>query len=174
MLGVDGNHVPVDIDNNGLIQDDDNDHQPTEIIDDEAEQNVQPRINYDKIHVSRKAVQKYGPIEGSPACKAIVKHGHMTGRIGYNHSGTCRARILESMKSDPEYRNLVQKHDRQREETDIEMITTEQMEETRGHVRKAMHQEEQKVEREGKSSIFTQLDKTTMGMLIANVDVTDF
>ena len=170
--GVDGDHVPVDIDEDGFAQHENHDRQPSEAIDDECTQEVQPRINHDKLFVSRKAVQKYGPIDGCPACKVITRYGNLIGRIGYNHSDTCRARIIGFMEKDPEYGGLVQKHDRQQEGDNVEMIITEQMEETRGHVKKAIHSIQQQMKMEH-CDVSNQLDATMLKMLIGKIEMAE-
>ena len=170
--GVDGNHVPVDIDDKGVAQDEDHEHQQTETIDDEGMQDVQPRINHDKVYVSRKAIQKYGPTEGCPACEVLVRKGHMVGRIGHHHSNICRARIVEFMKEDPTYRNLIHKHDKQQAGESLEMLTTDQVEEMIGRVRKAIHCIEQKIAKE-QQNLSTQLDKTILRSLIGKIEMVE-
>ena len=61
----------------------------------------------DSFHVSRKAIRIYGVTEGCPACRATQRRGSNGGRIGYNHSQTCRERIREAMEKDLEYQQLM-------------------------------------------------------------------
>ena len=127
--GSDTQHIPVSIDERGVAQREDDITQSAEPIDDETEDIVNPKVNFDKLHVSQKAVRKYGPTPGCQACGIIVRRGHTTGRVGYNHSNACRARIIEQMRNDPEYRGLMQKQARQQEENQIEAFTKEEIEE---------------------------------------------
>ena len=106
--GSDNQHVPVDTDDTGIARaDKDDNKQPTEPSDDEGIPEVQPIMSRDKLHISRNALQKYGPTDGCPACKVIIQRGHLPGRLGYNHPSSCRARIIDLMKEDLEYRELL-------------------------------------------------------------------
>ena len=172
VLGVDGQHVPVDIDESGTTQWDGQDTKEAEIIDDEIEQGTQPKISHDKLHVSRKVIQKYGPTEGCPACDVLVRRGHSVGRIGHHHSNTCRARVVEFMEKDLEYRNLLQKHERQREVGDLEVLSVEQMEEMRGRVRNAIHCIQQKIARE-QHNLSAHMDTTMLRTLIGKMELAE-
>lgn len=169
---MDGQHVPVDIDEPGTTQWDGQDTKEAEIIDDEAEQGRQLKISHDKLHVSRKAIRKYGPIEGCPACDVLVRRGHSVGRIGHHHSNTCRARVVDFMKKDPEYRKVLQKHEQQREVGDLEVLIVEQMEEMRGCVRKAIHCIQQKLARE-QHNLSAHMDTTMFKTLIGKMEVAE-
>lgn len=68
-----------------------------------------------------------------------MRRGPSAGRLGYNHSNTCRGRDIELMKVDLEYRSLIQKQDRQPDEHQIDAVIPDQVEETRGHAKKAIH-----------------------------------
>ena len=170
--GVDGSHVPVNIDENGVIQGDEQNCEKVEIIDDEAMKDIQPRISHDKLHVSRKAIQKYWPTDGCPACGVLVKKGHMMGRIGHHHSDACRSRIMDCMKKDPEYRGLTQKHDQHQSEGDIEVLSIEQLEEMRGRVRKAIHCIQQNIANE-QHNLSAQLDNTMLKTLIGKMEMAE-
>ena len=103
VLGRPGQHIPVEIDPHGRAMY-------------EAEENILPKKedgdedeqeyhnNAHCLHISRKAINRYGYTGSCPACYAISKRGHMPGRIGYNHSAACRERIMVEMQKDPEYR----------------------------------------------------------------------
>ena len=105
--------VPVAIDSEGngvqLHDDDDEGEQVHEGEDEETP--MQFREGNDKFHVSRKAIEKYGPTDGCPACTSIIMTGMTKGRVGVNHNDTCRKRVLSEMRSDPAYRQLMQKHE---------------------------------------------------------------
>ena len=76
----------------------------------------------DRLHVFRKAVNKYGMTNGCPACRDIERRGHTPGRLGYNHNQICRQRIFNEMTKDPEYRNLVDKHDGMKASASVDVI----------------------------------------------------
>ena len=170
--GSDSQHIPVDIDDTGVAKCEEDDCQPTEAIEDEAVDEGLFRFNYDKLHVSQKAIRKYGPTTGCPTCGVIVRRGPMSGRIGYNHSNTCRSRVIELMKEDPEYRNLINKQESQQEGQSIEVVTQAQVVETRGHARKAIHAIQQRMTRD-RYSVANKLDLTMMEMLINEIGVAE-
>ena len=80
-----------------------------DIAEDEQDPDYHTRTH--NLHVSRKAINKYGNTEGCPACNVINRRGHLGGRAGYNHNEICRQRVLQAMREDPEYRRLVYKHE---------------------------------------------------------------
>ena len=83
--------VPVAIDSRG------NGVQPTD--EDEVQEHdpeigcegheVQLRGGPDKLHVSKTAIEAYGPTEGCPACNVIKRRGMSPGKIGVHHSNQC-------------------------------------------------------------------------------------
>ena len=105
--------IPVDVEDH-----DDNTHAdemesiPFEEDEQYQKQDVTLRGGPDKLHISRKAVNKYGKTDGCPACEAIKRRGDAPGRLGYNHSQACRERIMAKMNMDPEYQELMQRHRR--------------------------------------------------------------
>ena len=117
--GKQGMYIPVDVDDSGEDPEKDCGHEvrPTEALDDESL--VETRRNIDKLHISRKAIAKYGVTTGCPGCNEIMRRGNRPGKIMYNHSDECRHRIVEHMKGYPEYRRLLDKHG-----FDIGMIQT--------------------------------------------------
>ena len=171
--GRDDIRVPVDITDNGGVVDEDDDIQ-SELGDDEHDEETRPilRGGPHRLHVSRKAVAKYGTTEGCAACTAIKRLGHTRGKLKYNHSEECRARILEEMKSDPQYRSLMEKHGHVSNEQSVEMVTDVQREEMLGHIRKAIYYINQSKERI-RSPIEHGLDKAMMELLIANIEVAE-
>ena len=96
---------------------------------DEEEQEYHNKTH--SLHISRKAINKYGTTEGCPACNAINKRGHIPGRIGYNHSTTCRERIKGEMQQDHEYRRFMHKHEVHHEAGELEILTGAQINEKR-------------------------------------------
>ena len=109
ILGKKSIHIPVEIDENGeeTFDDEDDDNKAS---DHDEEEGVKLRGGLDKLHISRKAIGKYGTTLGCPACREIESRGHKQGRLGYHHSETCRKRVFNEMMKDPQYRVLVDKH----------------------------------------------------------------
>ena len=103
-------HIPVDINDDGgdLEGDYGKVVRPAEALDDDVPDEV--RGGLDKLHISRKAIAKYGPIPGCPGCNEVARRGHLPGKFMYHHSEACRQRVINHMKSDPEYRRLLHKH----------------------------------------------------------------
>lgn len=133
-----GQHIPVEIDENGEVpgEVEENEKPPKEDTGvDEEDLGYQKKVH--GLHVSRKAIANYGVIEGCPACNAINKRGHLTGRIGYNHNTTCRTRILQVMRDDTEYRRLVHKHETHQQAGDVEVFIEAQMSERKHNLQKA-------------------------------------
>ena len=120
-------HIPVDINDNGEDPERDSgcEVRPTEALDDDVP--VELRGGTDKLNISRKAIAKYGATEGCPGCNDLAKRGDRFGKITYKHSDTCRDRIIENMKSDPEYRKLLEKHGVAMAMVDAGALTKEQM-----------------------------------------------
>lgn len=75
----------------------------------------------------------------------IAKHNITSGRVGQRHPNPCRSRITGLMKENPEYRRLMQKHGRQLEENNVEVITQDQVAEVRNQARNVVHNIEQKL-----------------------------
>ena len=170
--GSDSQHVPVSIDDTGVAQDEDDDKQPNETIDDEVPGDGPHKFNYDKLHVLQKAIRKYGPSPGCPACGVITRRGPASGRLGYNHSATCRSRVTQMMRDDLGYRNLVQKQERQQEEYHVEVVTRDQAGETRGRTKKTVHRSQQKIAQEH-GNVENRLNLTMMQMLIDKIEVAE-
>ena len=168
-----GQHIPVEINSRGEAVDEaeENEEPPKESAAmDEEELEYQRKVH--SLHVSRKAVSKYGTAEGCPACNVIDKRGHLQGKLGYNHNTTCRARILEAMREDPEYRKPLYKHQPHQEAGDIEILTDEQVMEKRNNVTKAI----QHIERGytcNRANLEQQLTSTMIKNLLAKIDVAE-
>ena len=124
----------------------------------------------DHLHVSRKAIAKYGTMEGCPGCDAIVKRGRLLGRLGYNHSTECRNRVMDAMAGDPEYKHLAQRLPKPATTQHLEMITEDARHEQITHAKRAIMTIE--TQRRG-----DELDKkwnaVTMGMLLNQMDVAE-
>ena len=170
--GVDGQHVPVDIDETGAVQKDEDSGMHYAPIDDETPTEVQNKTTYDRLHRSKKAIQKFGPTEGCPACKIIGRYGQVTGRIGQHHSHACRARIIDLMKEDPEYRQLMQTHERKQGDDQAEAVMQEGAREFRNQARIFFHNMKQEVIQE-QGNVSKQLDVVMMQMLINKMEVAE-
>ena len=76
------------------------------------------------------------------------------------------------MKDDPEYRNLIRKQDKQQIEQPFEVVTQDQVEETRGHAREVVHIIQQKIAQE-QSNVEDQLNFSMMQLLINKIEVAE-
>ena len=136
--------VAIDLQGNGVQADEDeveveatHDHSEDEGVE------HQFKSGTDKFHVSRKAIDKYGPTQGCPACTTIVRRGITIGRVGVHHNQTCRERITKAMKQDPQYRQLMQKH-----QENVSMLQEQTaLEEQQGHLRKVTHAFQQDIKK---------------------------
>ena len=180
--------IPVAIGSNGNgLQAKDCDEETQETTSDEEGQGaeMQFRGGVDKLHVFRKAIEKYGPTEGCPVCTSIQKREMTKGRIGINHNDNCRKRVITAMREDRQYRdrNLGavgdspensrnNNHDADRNDESLPRSSWK-LEEQRGHLRKAVHAIKQKMKSTGQD-ITSQLDQTMVEMMIASVDVAEF
>lgn len=121
-----------------------------------------------------------------PGLFGFVRQGHLltkTGRLGYNHNDACRTRVMQLMTEDLDYRQLIQKHQQGRDQgelssvevqtTNIDVMSTEYVEERRGQIKKAIQHIEQHVKQEGRTNVETQLNQTMARMLVANIDVAE-
>ena len=145
-----GSQIPVDVDDHGeTIEFEEREGIPFEEDEDSAKQEIAFKGGPDKLHVSRKATTKYGTIDGCPACGAIKRRGHQPGRLGYNHSQVCREKIIEAMRNDPEYQQLMQRHKQMATASSIptggeenmaalEVLTESQVNEKRHQIQKAV------------------------------------
>lgn len=73
-----------------------------------------------------KVVAKFGAMAGCQGCDAIGRRGRLFGRLGYNHSSECRARVKEAMSEDPECKRLVEKQAKNETTKHLELVTEEQ------------------------------------------------
>ena len=132
-------HIPVDVDDNGEDPEGDEgcETKPTDALDDEVP--VELRGGVDKLHISRKAIARYGATIGCPGCNDLSKRGQRPGKITYKHSDECRNRIIENMEGDPEYKKLLERHG-----VTIGMLNAEVLTEVQVNIRK--HQVEKAIE----------------------------
>ena len=77
----------MDIENHGeVIESEDRGGVPYEGDADQDEQDNPFRGGMDRLHISRKAVSKYGTIDGCPVCEIIKRRGNQPGRLGQHHA----------------------------------------------------------------------------------------
>ena len=164
--------IPVAIDESGTRVEYEETKGPSrDDIGDETPESVK-KPGHDKLHVSRKAMAKYGPTDGCAACIAISLRGHLPGKLGHNHNDECRQRILKEMEGDPQYRELLKKHKHGEEPQEIEAVYEGRVQELQGHLRKAIKWVERQVQ--GKcGTLQNQFDKTMMSLLINNIEVAE-
>ena len=109
MPGKEDVRIPVDITEDGGIVVEDDEIQ-SEMGDDEHDEEQLPSLRGGphRLHAPRKVAAKYATTEGCAACTAIKRLGHAKGKLNYNHSEECRARMLKEMKADQQYSNLME------------------------------------------------------------------
>ena len=110
--------------------------------------------------------------KGCPACKIIRSHGKTVGRIGQHHSHACRARIIELMKDDPAYTRLMQKHEKQQEQDQVEAVMQEEVKQFKNQDRKATHSIKQEI-MQYPGRVSKQLDAVMVQMLINKIEVVE-
>ena len=186
--GKPGIPVPVGIRDDGTVADGQDTEEARKVtIDEEEGEEVKFKGGPDRLHISRKAIERYGPTAGCPACTAIERQKHLRnpiGRFGHNHNETCRERIKDFMRDDPQYRQLLQRHRQSsgsnelanltQGDSDIDVMSQDYYEERRGHVEKALHMVKQKMQRSRMQDVSTQLDQMMLQMLIMNMDIAEF
>ena len=139
---------------------------------DEDEQEPEHSNKHHSLHVSRKAISKYGTTEGCPASNAINRRGHVAGRIGYNHSSACRERDKADMQNDQEYKRLMYKHEVHQEAGNLEMLTEAQVRERHHNVLRAIAAIEKKIH-ETIYNMEQQFIQTLFKDLIAKMEVAE-
>ena len=139
---VKGDHIPVEIKEDG---------NPTtieeETVEKEAEVNFEEEpkskstpstsgykeAGVTEFHIKKPMVQKYGYIDGCPACqrlKGLGKDGQTpTGRLGTNHSVACKTRIMHRMKDDPIDRHIVEAYQRRSQRSHLGSMQQKELEE---------------------------------------------
>lgn len=95
--------VPVEIEDNGVVVNGDEQNEEATVPFDEGE-GTEPKYRGgpNRLHISRKATERYGSTDGCPACAAIARRGNLSGMLGYNHNDGCKDRIKELMMDRPE------------------------------------------------------------------------
>ena len=171
--GKKGQHILVEVNEDGQAPDEQEENQSDvgeKNLDETEEVEIQNKAH--QIHISRKAIAKYGSIEGCPACNWLIKWGPRAGKLVYSHSTTCRKRIVQKMKEDPEYRRLVQKHNLDQEPGELEMITEAQVRERRHNIQKAILTIEDNMKQvpEGNG---VRLTRTMLKSLLAKIEVAE-
>ena len=131
------------------------------------------------MHISRKAMSKYRAIDGCLACEFIKRRGHQPGRLGHNHSQTCRDRIITAMRGDQQYRQLMQRHKQLATEAgvsrvevdnraiiDVDVIIEDQVDEKRHQIQEAIKHIKRQHEMRS-DNLGSRLIETVLSLLIA-------
>ena len=171
--GRQSQHIPVEIGQDGQTLDEPAENQflqKEDVGEDEREPEYNNKTH--NLHISQKAISKYGTTEGCPACDVISKRGHLQGRIGCNHSAACRTRIKAEMLKDPEYRRLMHKHDINQQAGDIEMLTEAQINEKRHNVMRVIATLEENIKRI-EENLKEQLTQTVFNHIFAKMEVAE-
>ena len=130
-------------------------------------------------------MSKYRAIDGCLACEFIKRRGHQPGRLGHNHSQTCRDRIITAMRGDQQYRQLMQRHKQLATEAgvsrvevdnraiiDVDVIIEDQVNEKKHLTHGAMkHIKQQQMMRS--NNLGSRLNETMLSLLIAHMDVVE-
>lgn len=89
--GKPGIPVFVEVKDDGIVVEGHEDEEESGAkVDDEDAEEVRFKGGFDKLHTSRKAIEKYGSIPGCPACIVLERRKHLmnpTGRLGYKSGG---------------------------------------------------------------------------------------
>ena len=116
-------------------------------------------------------IQKYGYIEGCPACQKLKSRsqigGSWTGRLGTNQSTDCKRRIMERMRVDPIDRHIVEDYERRSKRDDHPVQKQERSEEPTTVENEDMQGKDQTHKQEGLESALMSIYK--MGMDVAEV-----
>lgn len=82
--GTFGIPVPVEIKEGGDVIEGDEGETDQRITLEEEEEQTEPKFRGgpNRLHVSRKVTERYGPTGGCPACAAIVRQGHVLTDLG--------------------------------------------------------------------------------------------
>ena len=174
VLGKQNMNIPVDVDDDGEDPEGDNGSEirPTGTLDDDVP--VETRGGLDKLHIFRKAIIRYGSIVGFPGCNDLARRGPgQQGKINYHHSNECRARIIEHMKGDPEYRRLLEKHGYIIGMVLNEALTKVQVNEKKHQVQKAMAEIERKERQCMRGYKEGQLNCAMRQMMFENMEVAE-
>ena len=171
--GKHGMHIFVDVDDNGedLGGDHGREIRPTEILDDEIPMETHGGI--DKLHISRKAITKYGATIGCPGCNELARRGQQSGKINYHGFEECRKRIIEHMKEDPEYRKLLEKHGFTLGMIQSEILTETHLREQKNQVQDAMNEIERKEKQCQRGSKEGQLNQMMRKFMLEQVEVVE-
>ena len=176
--------IPMDVEDHGeTIELEERERIPLEEDGEHGEAETPFRRGPDKLHISRKAINKYGTTDGCPACETVKRRGNQLGRLGQHHSQECRQRVMDRMQSDPEYQQLMQRHKRMAKEANIpgadeahstmlDLLTEDQDNEKRHQLQHAIQCIRRQMD--GKqSTIGSWLEMEMMAMLKSKVDMAE-
>ena len=144
-------HVPVEISEDGHeVQDEDGNNKIPDNDEEDDENGIKFRGGPDRLHISKKAINRYGATPGCPACREITRRGHASGRLGYNQNSTCRQRVFNKMVKDTDYKSFVDKHGNMKTSDVANLVIEEQQRSQAKWARQAITTMENKIETEGK------------------------
>ena len=107
MPGRTGAHISVEIiDDDREAQTEDADDKFPDHDGEGEDVGTKLRGGPDRLHISKKAIAKYGVAPGCSACREIERRGHTAGRLGYNHNQTCRRRVFNEMSKEPRIQDV--------------------------------------------------------------------
>ena len=166
-------HIPIYVDEESENPEDDDGREvkPTETLDDEVP--VETRGSTDKLHISKKAITRYGATIGCPGCNDLVRRGSRPGKINYHHSDECRRRIIEYMKDDPEYRRLLEGHGFTINTVQGEVFTKEQAQEKKHQVERAIQGIEMKERQQQCGAKEVQLNQMMRKIMFEEMEVAE-
>ena len=166
-------HIFVEVDDDG--EDPEGDHgcdvRPTEILDDEVP--VETRGSIDKLHISRKAITRYGVTAGCPGCNELIRRGSRPGKINYHHSDECRKRLIEHIEEDPSYRRLLERHGFTLDMVQSEILTEPQIQEKRALIRNAVYEIQRKERQRQRGSKEGHLNQTMRDLMCEQMEVVE-
>ena len=122
------------------------------------------RKSNDRLHVSQRAIWRFGVIEGCPACRVIQRRGNGAGRVGFSHSQACRDRITELMSNDSEYKHLVKGNQQVGDDGKFEALTIEDITIKIKHVKNAINLIKASMAAQ-RDKLAKQLDQTMLNMV---------
>ena len=94
-------------------------------------------------------------------------------KIIYKHSEECRKREVQEMRTDPEYRRLLEKHGCTLDIHNMEIFTMENVQEKKHQIQKAIAELERRERQQHRGDKQAQLNKTMRSILLEQMDVAE-
>ena len=124
-------------------------------------------------HASRTAIGKYGMTPGCAGCSELARRGSKPGKLIYHHSDTCRARIIEHMKDDLEYRRRLEKHGHTMAMSSGDVMTKEEIREKMHQVQTAIMEIERRQRQMRRSAKEEQINNMIKSILLKQMVVAE-